>query len=48
MASKDPPIVSVAEVNTVVDRENTRSRRRPATESGATRNTGRGAPRLSS
>ncbi len=38
----------MAEVSTVVDRENTWVRSRPATDSGATRNTGRGEPRLSS
>ncbi len=41
-------MVSVADVSTTVERENTRSRNRSATDSGATRSTGRIAPRLSS
>jgi hypothetical protein len=48
IASNEPPTVSVAEVSTVVDRVNTWLRSKAATVSGATRNTGRGEPRLSS
>jgi hypothetical protein len=41
-------MVSVADVSTTVERENTRDRSSPATDSGATRNTGREEPLISS
>ena len=48
IASKEPPTVSVADVNTAVESANNRVRSSPATDSGATRSTARVEPRLSS